>query len=821
MSKLSIYTKERKFETAKDLYGLFFEDISRSGDGGLYPEMIRNRAFEDSIPPSDCTLEDNGKNLVTALGWRDQFNNGEGLMRWIKGNDLKETTVPAWYTDHAEMVIDKEDTLNEKRAGALSVIFEPGGKVYNTGFAGMHFTAGAAYNFYFFAKSENNVELMFTLEDEEGVQCEVKRMLYGKGYVRYDAVFVAKRDADGGKLVITAPNGGKVKFGFTSLMPAETYNGHGLRIDLVEKLKGINPSFLRFPGGCIVEGFCPETAMMFKNVVGPVWERPGHQLMWHYRTTNGLGYHEFLQLCEDMEIEPLYVFNCGMTCQGRSPVFFEGEEFDAFVQDLLDALEYAVGPADSKWGKLRAEMGHPEPFKMNYLEIGNENNGPEYEKRYKIFYDLLREKYPNICLIANTHVEEVGLETDIVDEHYYSTAEYFSEKLNFYDGYDRKGPGVFLGELAVVRGWVGQLYAALGESMFLIGAERNQDVVKLISYAPLMENVNFHAWFPNFIRFNQKESIAIPTYYAWRMFGNNRGDWVVRSEEETTRMHRPVKGGASFRGDAGLKFRNILWNGEPMELTHEMMGRVKAEDDHYVITEPDAVQKEDFAHLYKPDLEHIFVIFGDEELKEGTFETEILIEKDREIQIGIHSCRLPKEVYVHDETKPQKPWHIQNVNPFMWKYANGSSILMQAEYPKNQIYGEASGIELKEGEYAKFSYTVDGKSMKLYINGELIHEAEIPSFQTFASVVTDTDEVIIIKAVNLKGETDEVEIQIDCDVEDGYQVLYLTGDPEDMNDFENPEKVSDKTKECTGASANFVFHAPAYSVNVLKLKKKM
>lgn len=820
MSKLSIRTKERKFATAKDLYGLFFEDINRSGDGGLYPEMIRNRSFEDSIAPADCVVEDDGKAFVNSEGWRDQFNNGEGLMRWIRANQTAETPIPAWYTENAEMELELKDTLNEKREAALAVIFEPGGKVYNTGYVGMYFKEGASYHLYFFAKAEETTELVFSLEDENGVLAETTRVIGGNGYVRYDAVMTAKREGENGKLVISCKEGKKVLLGFISLMPTDTYNGHGLRSDLVEKLKGINPSFLRFPGGCIVEGFSPKTVMLFKNVVGPVWERPSHQLMWHYRTSNGIGYHEFLQLCEDLDMEPMYVFNCGMTCQARSPVYFEGEEFDVFVQDLLDALEYALGPADSRWGSLRAQMGHPEPFKMTYLEIGNENYGPEYETRYKIFYDLLREKYPQICLISNTHVEEHGLETDIADEHYYNTTEFFAEGLNFYDEYDRQGPGIFLGEFAVVKGWVGQHYAALGEAMFLIGAERNQDIVKLISYAPLMENVNYQAWFPNFIRFNQKDSLGIPTYYTWRMFGNNRGDWVVASEEETERIYRPVKGGASLMGDPGLQYRNLLWNGEPMEVSHDLMGRVKETADGFVITEPEEVQKEAFCHMHNPDLEHILVVYGDEELREGTFEAEILVEKDREIQVGIYSSRLPAEVYIHDETNPPKDWNIQNVHPFIWKYADGFSSVSQREFPEPVVYAKKDIPALKEGEYAKFSYTVDGASMKLYINGELIHEIAVPSFQAFASVVTDTEDEVIIKTVNIAEKTDPVEIGLDCDVESDYEVMVLVAEKDAINDFENTERVHDVTKQCTGAGRSFVYEAPVCSVSVLKLKKK-
>lgn len=162
-------------------------------------------------------------------------------------------------------------------------------------------------------------------------------------------------------------------------MPDNTYMGHGLRTDLVEKLKGMSPKFMRFPGGCIVEGTTPSTAMRFRDTVGPSWERPSKLFVWHYRSTLGLGFHEYLQLYEDLGMEPLYVCNCGMTCQGRKSVLLEGEALDEMVQDTLDAIEYAIGSKESKWGRLRASMGHPEPFKMTYLEIGNENWGPDYE----------------------------------------------------------------------------------------------------------------------------------------------------------------------------------------------------------------------------------------------------------------------------------------------------------------------------------------------------------------------------------------------------------------------------------------------------------
>ncbi len=823
MSKLTIRTGQKRFPVSKNLYGIFFEDINRAGDGGLYPEMIRNRSFEDSIEPSDCFTEEDGYALVTREGWRDEFNHGEGLSRWIRKNETPYTPVPAWYADRAEFTLERKDTLNEKRKAALDVVFQPDGRICNTGYCGLAVKNGGKYSLNLFAKAEEETEIEVSVE--EGSDCFGRMEFHlpaqpdEGGYVRYQGSFVSNGDSRKARLVICCPQGGRVRLGFVSLMPEDTYMGHGLRKDLVEKLAALKPRFLRFPGGCIVEGFSPETAMRFRNIVGPVWERPSHQLMWHYRTTNGLGFHEYLQLCEDLDMEPLYVFNCGMTCQGRCPVFFEGEELQDMIQDTLDALEYALGPADSKWGSLRAAMGHPEPFRMNYMEIGNENSGPEYEKRYLMCYEAIRSRYPHIRFVANTHVEQNGLPVDIVDEHYYSTAEYFAEHLHFYDRYDRKGPHIFLGELAVVRGWVGQLYAALGEAAFLIGMERNQDIVELASYAPLLENVDYNAWYPNLIRFNNRTSFTIPTYYVWKMFGNHRGDVVVESEEETRTLYRPVKGMASLIGPAGLRYRNPSWNGEQVGISHELMGRVEATEEGFVVKAADEEQREEASRLHRVDPERTFVVFGEEDVTRGRFEIEIFAEEGRPITLGVYSSRMPKEVYMSDETHPPKEWNVTNVKPFLWKIEEGVSTFQEPAFPEAVDLDAEKEAKLVYGSFNQFSYEVDGECMKLYLNGELLHEVSVPSFQSLASVVCESKEEVVIKAVNLAPEEDEVEICLDCRVEDAYEAIVLAGEQQAENSFEEPEKVCDQSFRFTGASEHFIYRAPAYSVSVLRLRK--
>ena len=819
MSRIDINTLKKKIPVTGNLYGIFLEDINRAVDGGLYPELLRNRAFEDSIPPADCTTEDDGYAIISANGWRDEFNHGEGLSRWIKLNEIPYTQIPAWYSVKAEMELDVKDTLNENRQASLSVKFREGGRIHNIGFCGIPQKKGASYRCYMFAKAEKPVKLEVSTRKDDNVFSSTEFNIDSSKYHYYEKLLIAKEDTDKAVFEIHCPVGGAVKLGFVSLMPEDTYMGHGLRRDIVEKLRDMNPRFYRFPGGCIVEGFSPSTAMRFRNTVGPVWERPSHQLMWHYRTYNGLGFHECLQLCEDLDMEPLYVFNCGMTCQARKEVLYEGRELEDMIQEALDAIEYAVGPVETIWGGLRARMGHPEPFRMNMVEIGNENFGPAYEERYIKCYHAVKQRYPHIKIIANTHVENHGLPVDIVDEHYYNTTEFFAENAAMFHSYDRQGPEIFLGEVSVIRGYVGQLYGALGEAAYFTGVEKNQDIVTLVSYAPLLENINYNAWFPNLIRFNHTVSYGIPSYYVWKLFGTHRGEHIVEITEQTDRIYRPVKGMASLMGAADLEYRNAVWNGEKAEISHELMGRVEEASGSYIVRKPDEQQREESSRFHGVNLEEIFVIFGEEEAAFGTFEIEIKAEQDRELVIGIFSSRIPKEVYISDETHPPKEWNVDKIRPFLWKIKNGRSRLEEKEYPENIILDKDRNVRLKPGEFNQFCYKTDGKKLYLYGNKELVHEIELPSFQALHTVVSDTDQEVIIKLVNMAEWEDEVTIKLDSNVENEYKVYVITGDKQAENSFENPEMVHDMEYIRRGAARKFVYQAPPLSVNVLCLRK--
>ena len=780
MDRLNIRTKNRKFETAKDLYGIFFEDINRAGDGGIYPEMIRNRCFEDSLLPEGYTQRADGVHVVTDSGWEDEFNGGEGLSSWVEEDQIEKTSVPGWYAQDARMRLEQADTLNKNRKAALNVRFEKGGSIWNIGFCGIPQKKGEAYKFCLFAKTAQETKLEVSVIENNVCFASTTLLLKGNGYVKYDAVLAATGDSQNAKLIFRCPDGGEILFGFTSLMPGTTYNGHGLRVDLVEKLRDLHPSFMRFPGGCIVEGSTPSTVMLFRNTVGPVWERPGQQLVWHYRSSNGLGFHEYLQLCEDLGMEPLYVCNCGMTCQGRKPVLLTGKEQDEILEDTMNALEYALGSPESRWGSLRTQMGHREPFGLTYLEIGNENFGPDYEERYRRFYDVVKEKYPHLKVIANAHIEEHACTTEYVDEHFYNSTEFFAENQNYYENYDRKGPKIFVGEQAVNEGaHLGKLYGALGEAAFLIGLEKNQDVVALASYAPLFEHVHYHSWSPNLIRFQNAESFGIPTYYVWKMFGKNRGSYVVESEVESGKIYRPMEGMASLKSRSVLNYKNAMWNGRKTAVTHEMMGHVmeEEEDGSCCIGHPD---EEQIAAMCRKmpwgDKEKSFVVFGEESDTCGKFDVDIYVEPGSSFEIGIFSARVILSYYDQLLEGAEKIWTPFGVRPLLWKIEEDHASFWETAIPEEKRLTEDFPLCIEPGRYHHFGYETDGKTVRLFIDRKIVREVEIPSFPAVSSVTTVTEDEIFIKLVNMEGKTDPIEISLDCGVEREYEAVLLTGE---------------------------------------------
>ncbi len=536
MYGVEIKTSEKLTEVSESLYGLFFEDINRAGDGGLYAELLRNRAFDDGIVPNGCRYDPATKTVVSPTGWVTSFDccEQEGVAGWEARNG-------------AEFSLTDRETLNDARKRALTIRFG-GGTVVNLGFGGIPVEKGKSYRFYMFAKSEEAVKVSVFFNGGE------KRRVFeiSGDYKKYECELTADVTDNNAELALFSESAAAVTLGFTSLFPKDTFMGreNGMRRSLAERLVKLRPAFLRFPGGCVVEGFSKDTVWRFADTIGPVWERRPHWLLWSYMTTNGLGFHEYLQFCEDLGIAAMYVLNCGMTCQGRCPDYFDRTLTEELYNDAVCAILYATAPADTEWGAKRAENGHAEPFScLKYIEIGNENYGEEYFKRYESFYRRLKERFPQFTYISTDHTETVGLPTECVDEHFYSDPVFFVTNSDRYDSLDRNGPDIYCGEYAATVGCrEGTLYGALGEAAFLTGAERNQDKVKMVSYAPLFKNVGYVSWEPDLIAFDGSRDHVIPSYHVLEMFAGSRGDYVCGHSVFTESSRRIESGCFSCGG---------------------------------------------------------------------------------------------------------------------------------------------------------------------------------------------------------------------------------------------------------------------------------
>ncbi len=510
-AKIVVQVDQPGVQVSPTLWGIFFEDINCSADGGIYAELVRNRSFEETDKPDHWSL------LRSDLG-------------------------------KAQMVVDSEKPASQGNPHSLKVsIAEPGSgrvAIVNEGFWGIALEQGAAYDLSLLARGGEGFAgpLTVSLESRDGV-------VYAQGRVEpltdqwktYPLSLKAGGTDPQARLVISAAKPGVFWLDMVSLFPHKTWQGRPqyLRPDIAGMLAGLQPAFVRFPGGCWVEGNTMDLAYRWKQTIGDVSQRRTQFNLWNYHATHGLGFHEYLLMSEDLGAEPLFVINCGMSHRENIPL----DQMDEYVQDALDAIEYCNGPVDSRWGSVRAKAGHPQPFHLKYLEVGNENGGPAYQERYALFYDAIKAKYPEITLIADVPTDQRPAE--IIDEHYYSSPEFFIQQAHRYDAYKRDGAKIYVGEYAVTQGCgQGNLRAAVGEAAFMTGMERNADVVVMSSYAPLLVNVNHRGWNPDLIAFDSHRVYGIPSYYVQQMFSLNRGDVVLPTKVDAPVVTEKPKGGA-------------------------------------------------------------------------------------------------------------------------------------------------------------------------------------------------------------------------------------------------------------------------------------
>ena len=519
------------------MWGIFFEDINMGADGGIYAELVKNRSFEFYKPLTGWGVQPAD---VPYVPFQKQF--GEGAVIIVNRQE-KNTANPRFV----------RITAKNASKGSLGLT--------NEGFDGIGVRKDVPYNFSFmYHQQAVGLKLYVELVDSTGkflggtsiVPSEI-----GEKWHNQSASFVATGTESKARMSIWFEGNGIIDLDMISLFPGDTWKNRagGMRSDLVQLLADLKPGFVRFPGGCIVEGRELSTRYQWKKTIGPVEERQLIVNRWNteipnrpapdYFQTFGLGFFEYFQLAEDIGAEPLPILNCGMACQFNTAEVAPVEQLEPYVQDALDLIEFANGDVNTKWGSVRAKLGHPSPFHLKMIGVGNENWGPQYVERLKIFQKAIKEKYPSIKIIASSGAMYEGkmfdyltaelkkIKPEFIDEHYYNRREWFLKNATRYDSYDRSGSKIFAGEYAAQSDRVvstenkNNLGTAIAEAAFLTGLERNADVVNMASYAPLFARVDGWQWKPDLIWFDNLHAYGTPNYYVQKLFSNNKGTHLV------------------------------------------------------------------------------------------------------------------------------------------------------------------------------------------------------------------------------------------------------------------------------------------------------
>ncbi|MCO8274457.1 carbohydrate binding domain-containing protein [Actinoplanes sp. TRM 88003] len=509
-----------------EMYGVFFEDINYAADGGLYAELVRNRSFE--------------------------FN---------ATDNRSYSGLTGWTATGTATTVDDGNRLNDRNRTYLQLTGPAG--VTNAGFnSGLAVQKGKLYDFSVWARSDSGSPLTVSLATADGsaLAAPLKITVKSNTWSRYAGTLRATTTSDAGRLSVAASGAGTHRLDMVSLFPRETYKGHGLRKDLAEKVAALRPGFVRFPGGCLVNtgshyaydaasNFPRARSYQWKDTIGPVETRATNANFWGYNQSYGLGYYEYFQFSEDIGAAPLPVVPALVTGCGQNRATDDPALLQRHIQDTLDLIEFANGPVTSTWGKVRARMGHPKPFGLTMVGVGNEENLPdEYFANFLKFRDAIKAKYPKITVISNSGPDDMGVTfdnlwaknkaagTEMVDEHYYNSPNWFLQNNNRYDSYDRNGPKVFLGEYASQDA---KFFNSLAEAAYMTSLERNADVVKMAAYAPLFANIDNVQWRPDLIWFDNDESWGSTSYQMQKLFMTNVGDRVVPTKVSGGRVVQP------------------------------------------------------------------------------------------------------------------------------------------------------------------------------------------------------------------------------------------------------------------------------------------
>jgi alpha-L-arabinofuranosidase len=792
------------------MYGIFLEEINHGVDGGLYGELIRNRGFEDAKPPEGFIfrngrwLDSEGRGAYDAGFTRFGYDTN-GLPFWslikeggAQGSMHLDMTGPLSPASPRSARLDIED-VSSGRLG-----------ISNQGFWGIGLREGEDYKLSFWARSTGGFvgPLIAGLETADGLCCckPVQFKTVDGTWEQFYATLRATRNDSAARFVLTAGARGTVWLDMISLFPGRTFKNrpNGLRPDLAQMLADLRPGFVRFPGGCVVEGGTVETAYNWTKTVGPLEQRQEVWGPWNYRRTSGMGMHEYLQFCEDIGAEPLYVGFAGETCMFRRAEDVPMDQMAGVVSNFLGAVEYANGEASTPWGKVRAEQGHPQPFGLKLVEIGNENGTRNFPARYRLVHAALKAQYPDLTCIADLSFPRFMAEEsfDMEDNHFYNSPQWFMNNEHHYDARDRKLPPVYDGEVAVTSGEGGRdkgnLIAALGEGAFLMGLERNADVVRQVSYAPLLAHVRGRTDWHGMIYFDSTRVYGTVSYYLWKLFGLNRPACSVQTE-----LHLPAAKAVAITGAIGVG----TWetSAEYKDIRVEHAGQVLYASDFATAakgwkTEGGTWSVNDGA--YQQQVPAVGVsYFGEENWTDYT-----LTLKARKLG-GAEGFLV-----AFGRNGQDKYW---------WNIGGWGNAEHAIEFNQTPVGAHVPG-SIQTNRWYGVKVELSGPRIRCYLDGRLVHDETVrPPERLFALAGrNDSGNQILLKVINAGAEPVTARLTVKNAAriapEAGLTVLTSPA-PTDNNSLEQPTKIVPRTSRVQLDASNGALQLPPYSLSLLRM----
>lgn len=826
---------DESYEISDTLYGLFLEDINFAVDGGLYAELIKNRSFEYGTGAANANYH----------GW---INSNKDVLDFS--------------------VVSDEACLNNSNPNyaVLTNTSSDYEGIANTGYLdGLAVIENETYNVSLFIKGNNySGDVRVALVGKDGtVYAESTICDITNEWWQYETTLIPTETVNDDLRFAVEITNGSISVDMVSLMPADTYKGLPIRKDLGEYIEALNPSFLRFPGGCVIEGRDEESIYSWKDSIGNgevfiingeettgnVAIRPQGKDIWvgssnnPYYTTYGIGFYEYFELCEALDAMPVPVLNAGMTCQVQSPKYIvyplSSDEFKQYVQDALDLVEFCLGGADTYWGSVRISMGHEEPFELKYIGIGNEQWQTEYHAHYEAFvtaFEAAAKENPTLygdieLIVANgtasgstegwSYIEDYpDTVTTLVDEHYYEAPNWFLSNTKRYDSYDRDCQAkVFLGEYAAQSN---KLQAALAEAAYMTGLERNADVVEMACYAPLFGNSTSNQWTPDMMFFSNDSVMASADYYVQQMFANNVGTMILKSDlavtENTT--ENALSGGVGL----GSWMTSVAYDN--LKVTSNSTNEVLYESDF----EASTTLKDDGWNLHEGDWnikdgrliqantgDPYDTNTGDSIYIGDTDWTDYTMTVEAEILGGNEGFIIP---ICFENTANHIFWNIGG-----WGNTVSCLQIVENNAKSGQISGTTKNLVLKKNQVYNLKVVVSGNNVKCYIDDTLYvdyTQETVNSLYETASIDENGD--IILKIVNIADQ--EVPIattlkDIDMSQYEAEATLTLLAgeDLGDENTFSNPALLT-PVENSIAVDSEFTYHAPKYSASIIRIVKK-